>query len=458
MALPVGALIRIDTSIAGVGGLRTRFGTGLLITTDDTIAAGGAGKMQIFSDMNAVNSIFDAGDVVDAAAVWFGAVPRPEALYVGRWAATADVDTALVGDDGIGALSTLTVSSASFSVGGEDVTVDLSGDTTYAEAAAGIQAALILLGGIFTGASFTYVTDHFELELDDGSAIEGGGFEAHSAGTGTDISSLLGMRLTDGAVYKQGHAVETISAAVAEMVGLATNGVPVALMLADDAPLTFGTPVRDTRDDMRAFAQAGDYMFGQRDTADQALVTNDATSKSALAFSGQIDKMLALYSKDGENPEIAALAALSAQNLSQPASIITLHTKPMPGVEPTDITETEYAELKRKRTNVYTTWAGVPAFIGGTTPRTGYWADAVWWLLWIKHELEQGIFETMRGSRRMTNAQLLNTIMGVMEMGVQNGGIQPGRKVSTRPRARTLSKRLASRSKTACSPTATCPG
>ena len=46
------------------------------------------------------------------------------------------------------------------------------------------------------------------------------------------------------------------------MVGLATNGVPVALMLADDAPLTFGTPVRDTRDDMRAFAQAGDYMFG----------------------------------------------------------------------------------------------------------------------------------------------------------------------------------------------------
>ena len=135
------------------------------------------------------------------------------------------------------------------------------------------------------------------------------------------------MRLTDGAVYKQGHAVETISAAVAEMVGLATNGVPVALMLADDAPLTFGTPVRDTRDDMRAFAQAGDYMFGQRDTADQALVTNDVTSKSALAFSGQIDKMLALYSKDGENPEIAALAALSAQNLSQPASIITLHTE-----------------------------------------------------------------------------------------------------------------------------------
>ena len=162
--------------------------------------------------MNAVNSIFDAGDVVDAAAVWFGAIPRPEALYVGRWAATADVDTALVGDDDIGALSTLTVSSASFRVGGEDVTVDLSGDTTYAEAAAGIQAALILLGGIFTGVSVLPTSPTIlNLNLTMAAAIEGGGFAAHSAGTGTDISSLLGMRLTDGAVYKQGHAVETIS-------------------------------------------------------------------------------------------------------------------------------------------------------------------------------------------------------------------------------------------------------
>ena len=35
----------------------------------------------------------------------------------------------------------------------------------------------------------------------------------------------------------------------------------------------------------------------------------------------------------------------------------------------------------------------------------------------------------------MTNAQLLDTIMRVMEMGVQNGGIQPGRKVSEATRA-----------------------
>ena len=148
-----------------------------------------------------------------------------------------------------------------------------------------------------------------------------------------------------------------------------------------------------------------------------------------------------------------------AQNLSQPASIITLAYRNLCQVlSSTDITETEYAELKRKRTATCTPpGQACQRLLAATTPRTGYWADAVWWLLWIKHELEQSIFETMRGSRRMTNAQLLDTIMRVMEMGVQNGGIQPGRKVSARPRARTLSRRPASRSKTGFSPTAILP-
>ena len=119
-----------------------------------------------------------------------------------------------------------------------------------------------------------------------------------------------------------------------------------------------------------------------------------------------------------------------------------MHPKPLPGVEFTDINETQYAELKRKRCNVYTNFAGLPSLLGGYTPRTGYWADAVWWLLWIKHELEQSIFETMRGSRRMSNAQLLNTIMRVMEMGCKTAAFSPAAR-SARPRARTLSRRPA---------------
>ena len=58
--LPISTFVDISTAIAAGGVLRTEFGTGLLITTDDAIAAGGSGKAQVFSDIDAVNAVFDA--------------------------------------------------------------------------------------------------------------------------------------------------------------------------------------------------------------------------------------------------------------------------------------------------------------------------------------------------------------------------------------------------------------
>ena len=101
-------------------------------------------------------------------------------------------------------------------------------------------------------------------------------------GTGTDISSFLGLTAATGADYKQGHDAESVSDAVGEMVDLAVGGAPVALMLSDDVPLLYGpSDVFDTREELAAYAQAGDYVFGLLDTADQALVTGDITSHVA---------------------------------------------------------------------------------------------------------------------------------------------------------------------------------
>ena len=58
-----------------------------------------------------------------------------------------------------------------------------------------------------------------------------------AASTGTDISAALGMAQADDPLYRQGHDTESVADAAAEMVGFATSGAPVAIMLADDAPL-----------------------------------------------------------------------------------------------------------------------------------------------------------------------------------------------------------------------------
>ena len=105
--LPISTYVKIVTAIAAGGVLRTEFGTGLLITTDDTIAAGGTGKMLAFADIEGGNAVFDAGDVLDAMAVWFSADPKPKSLYVGRWAED-DVATVLAGGTPTATLSDLT--------------------------------------------------------------------------------------------------------------------------------------------------------------------------------------------------------------------------------------------------------------------------------------------------------------------------------------------------------------
>ena len=157
---------------------------------------------------------------------------------------------------------------------------------------------------------------------------------------------------------------------VTEMVALATGGAPVALMLTDDAPLLAGGV--DTRDALAAFAEAGDYMFGMRDSAAQALMPNDATSSRRTGLCRLTrDRPWPCYTKPGELPDVGALAALSAQNLNNPASIITLHPKPLPGVEFTSVTLPQLNELSRKRMNVLTAVGGQPSFLEGYTSRRG---------------------------------------------------------------------------------------
>ena len=191
------------------------------------------------------------------------------------------------------------------------------------------------------------------------------------------------------------------------MIALATGSAPVALLLADDAPLVLGTV--DTRNAVAAYAQAGDFVFGLLDTSDQALVTGDTSSHAAQAFESEQSHVEPLYSAPGQRPDIGLLALLSSQNLNQPASIITPHLKSIPGAQPTRITETQRRELERKRTNVYTTVGGSPALVGGYTGRAGSWADAVWFLLFLKNRgwRLRSIFNAQRAIRGVSTRQSL---------------------------------------------------
>ena len=129
------------------------------------------------------------------------------------------------------------------------------------------------------------------------------------------------------------------------------------------------------------------------------------------------------------------MAAMSSQNLASAASIISLHGKVLPGVEATPLTGAQYDELKRKRVNVYADVLGQATLIGGYTSRDGYWLDAVWWLIWLRNEIQIRLWTSIRDSRRLTTALLTDALLQAMQAGVRNGGIQPGRSVPASTKA-----------------------
>ena len=425
----VSALVEITTRVSAGGIPSGDFGRGLLLTVDDAISAGGAGKVRFFESIDDVIDVFGSASQVAAnATVWFSADPRPRGLYIGRWA-TADVSTVLRGVPTVAAgADPLNAANAAFSVNGFDVSVDLSSASTYAAIASAVEAAVLALAGSFTGATFTYGTvNGFELGMPDATAISGGALFA--PGTGTDISAALGMGAASaGRTYLQGSDTETAVEAASAIVDLASGSEPAAVMLASDAPLTAATV--DTRGSVAAWAQSSGIIFALLDTSAQVLVAGDATSLGALTIGAQQGRVIATYAESGQRPDIAEIAALSAQDLSQPATVITLHAKPLPGVQPSEITRGQLAELARKRVNVYTNVAGVPSLVGGYASQPGYWADSVWWLKWLVGELQTGVWSAMRRNRRLSRALLENALGTVLQQGAANGGIQPGRTVS----------------------------
>ena len=424
--LSVSTFVDITTAIAAGGVLRQDFGLGLLVTTDEKMDAGGPRKIRIFRDLEAVDAVFGASDDVrKAAAVWFAADPPPKSLYIGRWA-TSDVSTTLTGGAPTATIGDLQSSAASFTVtiaGTErTVTADTQTDGTNTAVAGSLSTALAAL---VTGATVTFSTDNrFVITLSDGSEI------GYASG---GIAADLGLTQAAGAAILRGGDEESVTAAIAAMLPYATSGAPVALMLSDDCPAshTIGSndPV-DTRTAMSSVAQAGDYVFGLLDTADAALATNDGASASALAFGRGQSHVQSVYSAPGQKPEVGLLAMLSAQNLNSPQSIITPHLKSIPGVEPTVVTDAQRAELERKRVNVYTYVGGLGSLVGGWTERPGSWLDAVWWLLWLKNEMELAIFNAQRASRRFDTDILADTIGGVLVTAERSGGIEPGGRVN----------------------------
>lgn len=442
--LGIEEVIDISTTVQAGGTIRSEFGTGLLMVTDDAIPAGGSRKITRFAQQSAVAALFGNGRVASDSAVWFGADPKPRALYIGRWAQAA-VNTRLVSGPVTATQPTIkAITDGSYRLKSTDdtgITFAGVGDgDSFTEIAAHFQDQLRTITGLST-ATVEWGASTSRFTIDFGTTDDVGAFETAESSVGTDLTVAFSLAASAGADYWPGRATEDLSAAVTDCVGLATAGAPVALMLGSDIPTTYtnsdGATVTSTTE-MRNYAQAGDFMFALLDTSTGALTTGESTSALASANAAQQSHVIPVYSRGDTigtetyppRPDIAIMAKLSSQRFNQPQSIITLVPKPLPSTGFTTLSQNQRQELERKRACVYTTVGGSPSLLGGFTAKSGVWADAQWWLLWLKNEMEVTIFEGMRSSKRFDVAELTDAVNRVMNKAIISGGAKPGGRVS----------------------------
>ena len=432
-------VVRVTSIIRGGGVATDAFGGGLIITTDDTLPAGGASKIARYDSLDAVLDTFaDGSDPADAASAWFSIEPAPGPLRIGRWA-TAEVPTALIGGQASASPDSgnLDASNASFSIDGIDVSVDISSSDTYTAIAAVIQTAVQALASApasdprFSSATFVFVSGGFVLTLvGSPTAVIPAGFAAHTAGTGTDISTDLGMAVGT-AVYKQGSEAETIREAISAMEQANTGFY--FLLLDMGVPATVGSV--NTVEALTAAAQTGRYQYAMLGTGDAPLVANESASLLAVVSADGSGRTFGNWSQEASFLAVGAAARMSAQNLTNGGLVINPNLRSLPGITPDEITDAQATELARKRVNYYVNRLGKPGYTAGWTFDIDEWIDARMIVDWLSHELELAVFSLLSDSDVIPQtipgiAALRETITNVMEKGVRSGGIAPGQVTS----------------------------
>ena len=416
--LPISDIVRINTIISPVAP-PARARKTLMLTEDDTLDAGGSGKVKSYGNLTEVGADFaTSSEPYKAAQTYFAQSPFPRTLAVGRWTDVL-VNTEVRGGApaAIADISGSQVNDGSFRVAGQDITgITFAANATYAQVAAAVQTALQT---VFATATCQYVAadGRFVLAFPPTTAITG---VAEDAATGTALADLLGLTAGEGATLHLGSAAETIAEALAEI--LALDSAIYFIFL--DAPLNDNAAMTAAS----AWAQASRVFLSLESNQLPEASAAVAVQREALVA---VEPRRTLMSNTGGSQYMAAspVARLSAVNYAAPNSVTTLKFRTLPNVSPDGYSRSQVEALRGKNINFYVRYGGESTYAEGVM-MDGGWADEVAWLDWFVAEVERDVFGHLRRAPKvpLTNAglqALRNTVEGPCRMGVANGGLAP---------------------------------
>lgn len=402
----------------------------------------GAGRLAFYSTYDAVSGDSRVtAEGLKAAREFFAQPKRAARMAIGQVFTTPQAGYLLTGAIGtLAAFQAVTAGSFAIAIDGvsEDITaLNFSTDTTLAQVAARIQAALqaVATGG-FTAA--TCVISGTQIRITSGTSGDGSTvsyLDAVSPATGTDISGtgfLNGM--TGTAVVQPGYTPGDL---VSELALIKEAGRCSGSFLYG---WVLDAAYRDSSDQVAAgqWAQANGLVMPLVSNSPLAWDPNSTTDLGPEITDLGLFRAWPYYHDDADYyPDMALLAVMLSVNYAQKESTITAKFKDLIGIPTVGLTETQWSVLESKGYNTFTL-TGNTARVNreGTTGNTSWYMDDVVNLDNFKEELEVAEYNVFLrngvvGNDPAGQAKLQDGLQQICEKYVFNGTFSSRRVLDT---------------------------
>lgn len=428
LGLSVNDVVNVSVALTPVAAQERNFGSLLILGDSGVIDV--VTRYRLYTSIAAVGADFGNSPEFQAATIAFGQNPQLSQLYIGAWARTATPGQ-LIGATLSATQQLLTnftvITNGSFilSINGSPTTftgINTSTATNLNGVASLITTALSGNGVVTWVPSQSCFT--FSTSTTGPSATVG---FATAAGSGTDMSSLMGWRSTQGGFTAAGIAPESPLACVTIFCNLSNNWYGTmfaASVMPADSDYTSVAGLIQATSVSRIFG----VTTQEASTLNASLSTDVASQLQALGYS----RTFTQYSSSSPYACAGIFGDAFTVNFLGSNTLYTLKFKQEAGIVAETLTESQATALNGKNCNVYVNYNNETAILQQGVMANGTFFDIIHGTDWLQNAIQVAVFNVLytAGTKvPQTDAgvnQLVSAITQALNQAVTNDLIAPG--------------------------------
>jgi hypothetical protein len=428
--LSVNDVVSVIIQMSPVASPLRNFGSLLVLGDSNVIDT--QTRYRLYTSLSSIGTDFGTtAPEYKAAQLFFSQSPAPAQCYIGRWAA-ANTSGKLVG---VGLTSTQQLISnftgilnggVNFSIDGvvKNLTgLNFSGQTNLNGVASTIQSAFAGSATVVWNAAY----NRFEVTSATNGTSSSVSFA--TAGSGTDISALLGLTSTLGGYAVTGILAEAIEGCVNTFLNL-TNAW-YGLYIAATAAVSDASYV-NVAGAIEATGASSSRIFGVTTQEAAALLSSSTTDMAALLQAGGYSRTFCQYSSTNAFAAASIFGRAFSVNFQASNSTITLKFKQEPLVPAEALSETSAAALDAKNCNYFVQFNNNTNILQQGKMANGFFFDEVHGTDWLQNQLQTDVYNLMYTSPTkipQTDAginQIATVVSQDLQLAVNNGFVAPG--------------------------------